>query len=198
MLIRAPKKKFWVPQSPALWHKASGGGGGAGTIFAPSVALNGDDANAGTHFRVICTLSAASTGKVKVTFTAASNAGLQVTLAYLGKASGVTIGATTADPLQLLFGGAATFSIAAGASITSDVLDHSASFSAAIGESLVVNHDDGTPGGERFSNGSSNVNTWFTAINAFAAPANTQTPVAGDGWAQLVGTNYAVAKIESV
>jgi hypothetical protein len=28
MLIHGPKKKFWIPQSPALWIKASGGGGG--------------------------------------------------------------------------------------------------------------------------------------------------------------------------
>lgn len=187
----------WVQANGWYRNKVSGGAP-AGTIFTPSVALSGDDNNTGTHFRVICTLTAASNGKIKVTFTAASNAGLAVTLAYAGKASGVTIGATTAAPLQLLFSGSPSFSIAAGASITSDLLDHSASFPLAIADAVVVNHDEGTPGGERFSSANTNVSTWFTVSSGSFTPASTQTPNTSDGWTQLAGTDYAVAKIETV
>lgn len=190
----------WVQANGWYRNKVSGGAP-AGTIFTPSVALNTDDHNESTHFRVICTVSAASNGKIKVTFTASSTVGLTVTLAYVGKASGVTIGATTTPPLQLFFtnaGFTTGFVIAAGASITSDVLDHSASFSLASGEAVVVNHDEGTPGGERFSLSNANVTTWFTGITATLTPASTQTPNASDGWAQSANSCYAVAKIETV
>jgi hypothetical protein len=37
MVIRGLKKKFWMPPSPALWHKASGGGGGGPALVAGQV-----------------------------------------------------------------------------------------------------------------------------------------------------------------
>lgn len=183
-----------------LFVPVSGGGGGPTTIFTPSVALNADDNNTGIHFRVPCTLSAASTGKLRVTFTANSTVALNITLAYLGKASGVTIGATTTPPLQLLFSGlpAPASPIPAGTSLAADVLDHSATFSLAPGDVCVVNHDDGTPGGQRLSSGNSNVTTWFTVSSGSFTPASTQTPNPSDGWTQSTGSDFVVAKIETV
>lgn len=175
------------------------GGGGPTTIFSPSGgALNADDSNPGTHFRILCTLSGASTGKIKVTFTASSALGLALTLAYFGKASGVTIGATTTPPVQLLFSGVpAPSTLSAGQSITSDLIDHSAAFSLASGDVIVVNHDDGTPGGQRLRASNTNVNTWFTSSSGSLTPASTQTPDPSDGWFQSTGADFVVAKVET-
>ena len=168
------------------------------TVFTPSGGvLNADDTNIGLAFRVRCVLSAGSNGKLQVTFTARSNVGLQANHCSVGLSSSSTSSVTTTTPVELKFGGVSGFSIAAGASITSDLTDHSAVFTAGSGAAVIVCIDVGsTAGGERYRSSNSNVDTYFVAYGTglwnIADPASV-----GQTMTKLAGTDYTVEKVET-
>lgn len=64
MLLKA-KKKFWLPPSPALWHKASGGGGG-GTPAKTQGSLHQNGATSSTTVAVTLAAPVTSGGLVCV------------------------------------------------------------------------------------------------------------------------------------
>lgn len=164
------------------------------TIFTPSGgALNADDSNPNATFRVGCTLAANSSGKIQVTFTAASAAGLTVSKASVGKASGIGGSSNcTTVPLELKFAGSSGFSISAGQSIVSDVLDHAATFSLSAGDAAVIIHDVTSPSGQRFRSGATNVTSyWKNGTTSW----NTQS-LAGES--SLGTINFDVEKIETI
>lgn len=158
-------------------------------IFNPTVSLNADDTNASTSFRVITTLTGGSNGSIRSTFTTSSATTLSVAHAAVGIWTGSgSNGNTTATPTELLFNGGSGFvGLLAGASITSDFVN----FSCASTDKLVVIIDVGQPGGNRFSSGNSNVDTWFlTGGASFNNPAPT-------GYTLISGTDYLVASVET-
>lgn len=164
----------------------------AATVFTPSAGvLNGNDTNPNTSFRVRCVLTAASSGKLQVTFTASTATGLTASNASIGKWDGTNNPFTTTTPVELKFGGTSGFSISAGGSITSDLTDHSAAFSLALGESVLVDLDCTSPSGQRYRGSNSNVDTWY-AIGATGY--NLPTPA---GYSKLAGVDYAVEKVET-
>lgn len=164
----------------------------ATTVFTPSAGvLNGNDTNPNTSFRVRCVLTAASSGKLQVTFTASTATGLTASNASIGKWDGTNNPFTTTTPVELKFGGASGFSISAGGSITSDLTDHSAAFSLALGESVLVDLDCTSPSGQRYRGSNSNVDTWY-ALGATGY--NLPTPA---GYSKLAGVDYAVEKVET-
>ncbi|KQZ25840.1 hypothetical protein ASD50_20675 [Mesorhizobium sp. Root552] len=164
----------------------------ATTVFTPSAGvLNGNDTNPNTSFRVRCVLTAASSGKLQVTFTASTATGLTASNASIGKWDGTNNPFTTTVPVELKFGGASGFSIPAGGTITSDLTDHSAAFSLALGESVLVDLDCTSPSGQRYRGSNSNVDTWY-ALGATGY--NLPTPA---GYSKLAGVDYAVEKVET-
>lgn len=164
----------------------------ATTVFTPSAGvLNGNDTNPNTSFRVRCVLTAASSGKLQVTFTASTATGLTASNASIGKWDGTNNPFTTTTPVELKFGGASGFSIGAGGSITSDLTDHSAAFSLSLGESVLVDLDCTSPSGQRYRGSNSNVDTWY-ALGATSY--NLPTPA---GYSKLAGVDYAVEKVET-
>lgn len=169
-----------------------GGGGGIATIFTPTNGLNTDDINANTSFRVVATLASASNGSVQVTFTSSSVTGLTTTNCSVAKWDGTAAPSATTVPVELKFGGNSGFSIGANSSITSDLTNHSGSFSLGAGDSAIVVFDCSTPGGQRFSNSNINVDTWF--LSPPSASWNIQSP---PGFTKLTGIDYVVAKIET-
>ena len=168
------------------------------TVFTPSGGvLNADDTNVGFVFRARCVLSAGSNGKLQVTFTARSNIGLQANHCSVGLSSSSTSSVTTTTPVELTFGGVSGFNIAAGASITSDLIDHSAVFTVGAGGAVIVDIDVcSTAGGERYRSSNSNVDTYYVAYGTglwnIADPASV-----GQTMTTLSGTDYTVEKIET-
>lgn len=172
--------------------KASGGGGPV-NIFTPSTSpLNSDDTNVSTSFRMRLVVSAASLGNLRASFQASSTTGLATGHASICKWDGTAAPSCTAPPLQLLFSGASGFSIGAGASITSDFVNHSASFSIAPGDSVIVIFDVTTPGGQRFRTGQTNATLFFLG----AVTTWNQANPAGFGTG-TAGTDYVVASVDT-
>lgn len=177
------------------------GGGGASTIFAPSAGpLNTDDNNGALRFRSMCTINAASLGKVKVYLTANSTVQLNLDAMCFGKWTGVDPGCCTNPMLNLTLAGATLITIPAGSTVPLDVLDHSASFSLASGDVVVVSHQDQGPpnNGQKFRNGLTNASFWLTVSTGSLTTANTQTPSMTDGWSQTAATDYIIEKIETL
>lgn len=158
------------------------------TIFTPSVALNSDDTNASTSFRVIVALVAGSGGQIRVTIrtgiTTLSTSHVSIGI-WTGSGSN---GNTTAIPTELLFGGTSGFiGLLANTTITSDF----ANFSCGASDKLVVIVDVGAPGGNKFSSGDTNADTWFLSGGA---SWNQSAPT---GYTLLSGIDYMVASVET-
>lgn len=159
------------------------------TIFTPSAALNSDDANASTSFRVIVALVAGSNGPIRVTIRTGAT-----TLSTSHVAIGIWTGSgsngnTVVTPAELLFGGGSGFiGLAPNTSITSDFLPN---FSCTASDKLVVIVDVGAPGGNKFSSGNINVDTWFLTGGA---SWNQSAPT---GYTLLSGIDYMVASVET-
>lgn len=68
MLIRGPKKKFWLPASPALWHKATGGGGGGSTPAHIQSATHSNGATGSTTVSVTLPSPVSANGCVCLSF----------------------------------------------------------------------------------------------------------------------------------
>lgn len=170
-----------------------------GVIFAANPALNGDDANDSSSFRVRSVLSSASTGTVTVTLTPGTVGSWTIGHASICKWDGVTTPSTaiyncTTAPLELKFSGASGFS-GVTSSITSDALVHSGSFSLGVGDTAIVIYDNTTgstaTSSQRFNNAATNARTGY--ISGGAQTWNQQT-VAGVTL-DLTATNYCIATI---
>ncbi|MBR0907025.1 hypothetical protein [Bradyrhizobium liaoningense] len=100
----------------------------------------------------------------------------------------------TTTPIALTFGGSSTPTpVLAGATIVSDLVDHSGSFSLSSGDTIVVAFDlpsDGSENSTGFSTGNSNVSTWFKA----GTTASQQSPTGGTLSSNV---DYAVSLIET-
>ena len=164
-------------------------------LFEPSSgALDLDDYNTNTSFRVVCELAADSHGSIRVTFATRSVTSGAVALhCSIGKQ--LTNEKTTDTPIELLFGGTSGFTIPAGGTITSDVVSHPG-LSLLAGDKMIVIVDYGTPGGQAYSSGNTNVDTWFYSN---ATSWNVADPnVGGFFFTELPGKDYAILSIETV
>lgn len=191
-------KKFWLPTAPSFLVGAGGGGGTPANIFTPSSSpLNDDDTNSNLSFRIICTASVNSLGKLKVKFASRSDLGLQVANASIAKWDGTAASSATTAPVELKFSAASGFNIAANSFITSDACDHSAAFSITTGDGIMVIFDiaSGANGGQRRRVSLTNADTWYS--NSGVASWNVQVPTGPMGFAKLAGTDYAIAQIDT-
>jgi hypothetical protein len=158
------------------------------TVFTPATALSTADSNDGT-LRMICKLAAGSQGKLAVTFR--SIGATKVNNASIGKWTGSSSWPnTTTTPIELKFGGVSGLTLSDTGSVTSDFVDHSGSFSLAVGDYVVVTFDmDPTTSGQINSGGSANCDTWFGGSN----PSYNLSDVSGlsgvSGWYEG-GLNY--------
>lgn len=169
------------------------------TVFTANPALNADDVNNRTSFRVVCTLAAASNGSLQVTIQPGSTNDLTISNASIGKWSGSGAN-TTATPLELKFGGASGFTAATTAKL-SDLLDHTVAtngangFSLASGDKVVVIYDIVNQGtahaSQRFNGSATNADTFYKV------PGTSWNSNSSTGFTQLTGYNYAVAKVET-
>lgn len=160
----------------------------ATTIFTPSTNLASNDSNVNTTFRNIITLTGGSTGVVRATFAAATNAGLVGLHCSVGISTGDLInGSTIATPVELTFSGGSGFTITSGQTITSDFVNLNFTSS----DSLVIIIDVGNPGGNLFSSGETNCNLAFLGS---ATSWNVSSPT---GFAHVSGVDYMVSSVET-
>jgi hypothetical protein len=172
-------------------------------VFTPSTALGSDDLNSDSAFRVVSTLTAASGGSLRASFTAASTGASRVLIikeASFGKwDSTAGDGSTTATPIRLTFSGSNSVIIAKGQTVFSDIVAHPG-FSLASGDKVVICYGtDAFDAAQRYSSGNSNAFTWFkgsvggTFLN-FQAAFGT-----GQGASRVGGGSafydYALAKV---
>lgn len=169
------------------------------TVFTANPALNADDVNNQTSFRIVCTLAAASNGSLQVTIQPGTTNNLTISHASIGKWSGSGAN-TTATPLELKYGGASGFSNATTAQL-SDLLDHSVAtngatgFSLASGDKVVVIYDIVNQGtshaSQRYNGAATNADTFYKV------PGTSWNSNSSTGFTQLTGYNFAVAKVET-
>ena len=81
------------------------------TIYAPTNALNTTGGGPNLTFRVLCLLSASSSGKLQVTFTSAVGGTLSPPHCSISKWDGSGAPSATTVPIELKFGGVSGFSI---------------------------------------------------------------------------------------
>lgn len=159
-------------------------------IFAPSTLLNTDDNNASTSFRSICSLTGGSNGQIRVTWLASSTVSLSTSHCSLGIWTGSgNNGNTILTPVELLFnnGVSGFIGLGVGQTITSDFVN----FNCGSSDKLVIITDVGAPGGNRFSTGNSNIDTWFkSGATSFDQAAPT-------GFTLLSGIDYMISAIET-
>lgn len=199
-MYKITKKNNPIYSLAALAGVAVGGGGGPpppANIFTPSTSPLGlEDNNSNLSFRVICTAAIDSLGKLKVTFSSASTAGLDVSHASIGKWDGTASSTTTTVPVELKFSGNSGFSIGANSSITSDACDHSATFTILTGNGIVTVFDIPvtTANGQKRQTGLTNAETWYS--NPGQVSWNVASPT-GMGFAQIAATDYAIELIDT-
>lgn len=159
------------------------------TAFTPSAALNANDANINTGFRVVSTLAQAGS-QYRVIFKASTAAGTRLQGMAAGKQSS---GVNSALALQeLLFGGVPLTTtellLTTGVEVVSDWFTPPASL--IVGDAMIVGYKMGNPGGTRLASGNTNVTSYFgsTAAYADAAPA---------GYTQSANSDFGIVRIEA-
>lgn len=165
------------------------------TIFTATPALNANDTNQNTSFRVICNLAELPSSHIRVTLQPGTTNSLSITNASVGKR---TTGEplypnTTATPIPVTFNGGNGFTSATTAQ-TSDWIDIS-SLSFGEGDTLIVIYDipsGGSTASQRYNNASENTVTWYQSGTSWNV-SNTVSM----GFSPLNGINYCVALIES-
>lgn len=170
------------------------GGGGPTTLFSASPALNANDVNTGTSFRICCPITGSSSTQIRATFQASTTTGLTTGHCSIGKRDPAEVPNypnTLATPLQLLFSGGSGFSIGSSASITSDWLTLSG-FSLTTGDQAVVIFDATTPGGQRFNNANTGVTTFYQSGSSWNV-----ADTIGLGFTDISNTNYAIVSVET-
>jgi hypothetical protein len=183
-------KKFWSV-ADALDDAASGGGGGPVNIFTANPALNADDpGNVGTTFRVVCTITAAATGSIKVSIQPGTVQALTVTNVGIGKWSGA-YSDVTAPIIEALFAGASGFANKTTLQ-QSDAVNVSA-LGLVNGDKIVVTYITGasTQCSLRLHSAATNAETWWQTGSHW----NVQSPGAING---LLTSNYAIASVDTV
>lgn len=171
------------------------GGGGPTTLFSASPALNTNDTNVNTSFRICCPITGNSITKIRATFAASSATGFATGHCSIGKRNPAEIplyANTLSTPLELLFSGNSGFSISSGSMITSDWSTISG-FSLTTGDEAVVIFDTTTPGGQRMNNANIGVETFFKTGQPSWDIANT----VGLGFSSANDTNYAIVSVET-
>jgi hypothetical protein len=154
------------------------------TVYTPSPALNTDDINPNTNFRVFVQLSAASNGSLRVRFRANSSGNLDIIGAAFGKWDGVTIGSSSSDmttaPFRLTFSGSNSATVSANSTLTSDLIAHpGVTFSA--GDWVIVTFFCDNSGGanQRYSSGHTTATTMFKAVTSDLSQAQTAAAMGG-------------------
>lgn len=169
---------------------ASGGGPVPGNIFVANPALNADDTNNNTSFRVATVLSASSTGIVKVTIVPGATNQLDIAHASICKAA--TPPNCTTTPVELKFSGASGFT-GATTPQTSDATNHSGSFTLNSGDTAIVIYDITTfnpaEAYEQFNASATNATTYFSSSQQTWNSQNVT------GFSALSGYNYGVSLI---
>lgn len=179
--------------------KPNSGSPSPGIIFSANPALNGDDANDSSSFRVRSVIAADSTGTVTVTLTPGTVGSWTIGHASICKWDGVSAPTNdsyncTTAPLELKFSGASGFSGVTTA-ITSDALVHSGSFSLNTGDTAIVIYDNTTgstaTSSQRFNNAATNARSGYISGGAQTWNQQTVTTINLD----LATTNYCVTTI---
>ena len=181
------------------------------TIYTPAPALNTNDNNANTNFRVLVQLALASNGSLQVRFRA-SGGGVDVLEIYgasFGKWDGATIGTATCrmttTPFRLTFGGGNSTTVANNSTVTSDLIAHPG-VTLSAGDWVIVAYYNQNAGsaqsGQRYSSGHTTATTCFHAegslndlsqnqdVSGFSIVANVQPGGSG-------GYNFSVDLLET-
>lgn len=192
-------KKLWLPSGPAI-HVGAGGGGGdpgePGFLYQASPALNANDPNPGTSFRVCVPVAMNALGEVRLTIRPGTVNALTILHAAIGKR---TTGEplypnTAATPIELLFGGVSGF-VAATTPMPSDWTDIS-SLGLVSGDEAVCIYDiisaGPTTASLRYATASTGVTTFYQSGESYNV-ANT----VGAGFAKSDNTNFAIDAVET-
>jgi hypothetical protein len=158
------------------------------TVFSSVTSVQ--DANVGYSIRSVETPSAGSDGQVRVSFKAGGSGNFVTTHCSIGVNTTPTSD-TLATPVELKFGGASGFTLAANGTITSDWVD----FNWTNGQSVVVITDVGSPGyGTDISDP-----TVGTAVAFYykAATESWNVAVKGTGYSNVNSKVYGVVGIET-
>lgn len=190
-------KKLWLPNGAAMHVGAGGGGGGEpGFLYQASPALNANDANTGTSFRVCVPVAMNALGEARVTIRPGTVNALTILHASIGKR---TTGEplypnTTATPIELLFGGVSGF-VAATTPMTSDWADIS-SLGLLSGDQAVCIYDiiagGPTTASQRYATGSTGVTTFFQSGESY----NVSNTV-GLGFTNSDNSNFGIDAVET-
>jgi hypothetical protein len=189
-------KKLWVSGPSFLVGPPVSGS--PATLFAASPALNLDDANPLTSFRVVIPLSGSTLTKIRATlhpgvdWTNGSQY-LSILHASIGKWDGSIYPNTTSTPIELKFGGASGFS-GATTPQTSDWADLGG-LSVTSSDKLVVIYDiaDIPAALQRYNNAATGVTTFFHASTQSWNVAD----VTASGYTQLDSVNYCIDSVET-
>lgn len=190
-------KKLWLPSGPAI-HVGAGEGGGdpgePGFLYQASPALNANDSNPSTSFRVRVPVAINALTEARVTIRPGTTNSLTILHASIGKWGGASIyGDTTTTPIELLFGGVSGFSGATSPK-TSDWVNI-ASLGLLAEDQAVIIYDiaaGGSTASQRLNNASPGVVTSFQTMESW----NIANP-AGLGFSDLVNQNFAIDSVET-
>lgn len=190
-------KKFYGAFPTAALMVSAGGPGGPGFLYQATPALNADDFNPGSSFRIVLPVTGASLSQIRATIIPGSTETLSITHASIGKwdSSAPAYANTTSTPIELKFGGASGFSNKT-APQTSDWANLTG-LALTTGDKIVVIYDtlEGawTVASQRFNNESTGVTSFFKAIFESWDTAD----VSGSGFASIASTNYSIGAVET-
>lgn len=193
-MFKATKKSFWMPSTHALNIIAGGGGGGSGFLYQASPALDANDTNLNTSFRVIVPMSGNSGTQIRATILPATINTLTVVNASIGKWNGdVNYPDTTAIPIELLFGGVSGFTSATTAK-TSDWVNLSGlSFTSSDFAIVIFDCGGSGQGSQRMNSSSTGVTTWYKT----GTPSYNLAATTGLGFTPISNNNYSVNSVET-
>ena len=192
-------KKLHYPSISSLYVSAAGGGGSGGFVYQASPALNADDTNNNTSFRVRVPISINSLTQIRATLRPGSTNSLSILHASIGKWDGDTNYCnTTAAPIELKFSGASGFTSKTTPQ-TSDWANLSG-LSLTTSDKVIVIYDVAATGlstaSQRYNNASTGVLTMYQiGVQSWDIP-NTFTP-SNLGFNGLTDINYCLDSIET-
>lgn len=166
------------------------------TMFTANPALNADDHNAGTCFRVVVTLTQDLQDYVRVSIQPGTVDALSIKHASIGKyvTAQPLYPNMAAAPIELTFGGGSGF---AGATATkvSDWIDVR-SITAVAGDKLIIDYDVANLGAafssQRYNNAAVNATTFFHAGEYWNV-----ADCSAEGFTKLTTFNYGIALVET-
>jgi hypothetical protein len=199
LLCLLPVKAGWNGCAAGFCNIAVSGGGTPTTIFTPTVALNADDTNANSSFRMLYVTSANAASSISATFNASSVAALSASHMSFCKWDGTASPACTTIPIELTStcpGNTAGsgFSISAGASCTSNFVSIGGAFTLTAGDTIIIITDVSANGGERFT-ASGVTNSSLSFAGGGSTSWNSQAPGGYSG--PTSGINYIVSQVQT-